>query len=184
MDKQKAVIWGYTGTRWTKRKHVLIDGLASTDLDTLNAYDNIHGGHHSFFPPGVNPNKHAVINQMRATAEKNVKHYINDFYHIDTYLYFKYDQTVIWMTRECGTNIYPAQSIESEQHRESVTTSFNYYTNQGRDSNKLYKVDNTQVVPVKTDKARQIIGIARSGGNRISDQERRNSAIQHTIKGV
>lgn len=157
MSNQKAVIWGYTGKRWTKRKHVLIDDLACSDLDTLNEYDKQHGGHHSFFPPGVNPNRHAVINQMRAIAEKNVKHYINDFYHIDTYLYFKYDQAVIWMTRECGTNIYPALSIESEQHQEGVTTSFNYYVNQERISNKLYQVDKLQVADVKTEQARHII---------------------------
>ncbi|WP_145142360.1 hypothetical protein [Paenibacillus sp. Y412MC10] len=159
MNNQKAVIWGYTGARWTKRKHVTLigPGLSCTDLDTLSDYDKEHGGHHAFLPHGVNPNKHETLNQMRTIAEKNVKHYISDFFHIDIYLYFQYDQAVIWMTREAGTNIYPAHSFKSQRERESSFISFNYYTNQARDGNKLYKVDNVQVTPVKADKARQII---------------------------
>lgn len=159
MINQKAVIWGYNGTRWTKRKHITLigPGLSCADLDTLNEYDKEHGGHHAYLPTGINPNKHAVINQMRAIAEKNVKHYIEDFYHIDVYQYFEYGQSFIWMTRECGTNIYPAHSFESEQQRENTCISFNYYASQNRISNKLYKVDNIKVVALKTDKARQIV---------------------------
>lgn len=159
MINQRAVIWSYTGTRWTKRKHVTLigPGLSCADLDTLNEYDNQFGGHHAFLPPGINPNKHATINQMRAIVEKNVKHYINDFFHIDIYLYFQYNQAVIWMTRESGTNIYPSLSFESDQQRESSLISFNYYLNQERTENKFYKVGNAHVIPVKKDKARQII---------------------------
>lgn len=159
MKNQKVVIWGYTGTRWIKRKQITLigSGLSCADLDTLNLYDKDHGGHHAYLPMGINPNKHEVINLMRSIAEKNVKHYISDFYHIDVYLYFEYGQSVIWMTREAGTNIYPSCSFSSEQQRENICISFNYYASQGRITNKLYKVDKIQVVPLKTDKARLII---------------------------
>ncbi|WP_143767875.1 hypothetical protein [Paenibacillus glucanolyticus] len=159
MNNQKAVIWGFTGTRWMKRKHVTMigPGLSCADLDTLDEYDKQHGGRHAFLPLGINPNKHAAINQMREIAETNVKHYINDFFHVDVYLYFQYGQDVIWMTREAGTNIYPARSFESEQQRVNSCISLNYYINQGRDENKLYKADRVRAIPVKDDKALQIV---------------------------
>lgn len=159
MNNQKAVIWGYTGTRWTKRKHVTMIGpsLSCADLDILDEYDKQHGGRHAFLPLAINPNKHATINQMREIAEANVKHYISDFYHIDVFLYFHYGQDVVWMTREAGTNIYPALSFGSEQQRESSCISLNYYINQNRDENKLYKVDRVRAIPVKDEKALKIV---------------------------
>lgn len=162
MNNQEAVIWGYTGKRWTKRKHVTLTGpgLSCADMDTLNDYDKQHGGYHSFLPPGINPNNHAVINQMRAIAEKNVKSYIADFYHIDVHQYFRFNQSVIWMTRESGTNIYPAHpthAFQSEQQRNNACFLFNYYVDQDRSTNKLYLVDKIDAVALKTEKARIIL---------------------------
>ncbi|KQY90983.1 hypothetical protein ASD24_24620 [Paenibacillus sp. Root52] len=159
MNNQKATIWGYTGQRWIKRRLVILseDRLSCADLDTLNEYDKKFGGHHSYLPTNIDPNNHTVLNQMRCIAEKNVNHHLNDFFHIDTHLYFKYNQDVIWMTREAGTNMYPALSYQSKLQKESCTTSLNYYLDQKRGSNKLYQVHMNQVKPIKQGKVIQIL---------------------------
>jgi len=161
MKSEKRNVWGFNGTKWVKVDSVKIPDYdsetATVYVDQLKEYNKVNGFMNAYFPLGINPNKYGMINVMRETMERHTKSYKEDFYYFDIPLYFKYNKDVVWILRECGTNIYSLSEYESERLKEISIYGYTYYTTQERSGNKVFKVDHDSLHPIKLDKGLTLI---------------------------
>lgn len=140
----KMVMWGYNGEKWVKRKTITFvtgNAILGDNMEVLKVYEQTHGHPHAYFPLGIDPNTHRIINVMRELSERHLKAYHNDFYHFDIPLFFQAQQDIIWITREAGTNLFSLNPYESVLHKENALICFNHYMQQGRKENKLFRIN-------------------------------------------
>lgn len=144
---EKHTIYGFNvkTQKWVKRRTLIMPELLSLQMEALEEYENKYNMPHAYIPQGIDPNEDTTLGFMQRKTENNCKSYKTDYYHHDTFLFYKYQRQVIWMTRECGTCIFNASSYDSQDEKEGSLTSLKYYVNQERTGNIVYHINGDDI---------------------------------------
>lgn len=93
-------------------------------------------------------NRVELLKDMEDIVEKQVKHFKNDFMYDIDYIYTIHDKKIIWIARNCGTNIvrlWPQECFTTEKSRMSIIKNnkdiLEYYCNIDKKGNKYFLID-------------------------------------------
>lgn len=142
-------LYAHKKNKWVKRR-VLREPMVSELFDTAKELNERHGGHHWAFPRTVCPVVYPELLEMEKIAQKHIKAYHNDFYLIDSVLYFGRNRKAIWFLRDAGTNFIPLDEPLKEEDMEV----YEYYINH---NNYFYLLDEGDIKRVSKDLVKAIL---------------------------
>ena len=89
-----------------------------------------------------------LLKEMQEIVDKNVKHFKSDFMYDIDFIYALHDKKIIWITRNCGTNIvrlFPDEkNTTARSAKEIVQNSkdiLKYYLEVDNKGNKFFLID-------------------------------------------